>query len=104
MKRKSNKKRLFKGYSIVLKYALWYKKEMFWAILLAFIYYALEFLNPYLTGRLTDVFSVSGEKGKETAILVGIIWLFLYLFHQKQRKHLLIGRSNTDLRIQGHSR
>ena len=75
MRRKSNKKRLFRGYNIVLKYALWYKKEMFWAILLAFIYYALEFMNPYLTGRLTDVFSVSGEKGKETAILVGIIVL-----------------------------
>ena len=75
MKRKSNKKRLFRGYNIVLKYALWYKKEMFWAISLAFIYYALEFLNPYLTGRLTDVFSVSGEKGKETAILIGIIVL-----------------------------
>lgn len=75
MKRKSNKKRLFRGYNIVLKYALWYKKEMFWAILLAFIYYALEFLNPYLTGRLTDVFSVSGEKVKETALLVGIIVL-----------------------------
>ncbi len=75
MQRKSKKKRLFRGYNVVLKYALWYKKEMFWAILLAFIYYALEFLNPYLTGRLTDVFSVSGEKGKETAILVGIIVL-----------------------------
>ena len=89
MKRKSNKKRLFKGYSIVLKYALWYKKEMFWAILLAFIYYALEFLNPYLTGRLTDVFSVSGEKGKETAILVGIIFflnvLDIFILRVKMR-------------------
>ncbi len=73
MKIKSKKKRFFRGYNIILKYALCYKKEVFLAIFLAFIYYALEFLNPFLTGRLTDVFSISGESGKETIILVGII-------------------------------
>ncbi len=75
MQRKSKKKRLFRGYNIVLKYAFEYKASVFWAIFLAFVYYALEFLNPYLTGRLTDVFSVSGETGKQTAKLVGAIVL-----------------------------
>lgn len=75
MQRKSNKKRLFGGYNIVLRYALEYKASVFWAILLAFVYYALEFLNPFLTGRLTDVFSVSGASGRQTAILVGAVVL-----------------------------
>lgn len=75
MQIKSKKKRLFKGYNIVLKYAFEYKASVFWAIFLAFVYYALEFLNPYLTGRLTDIFSVSGEAGNQTAMLVGAIIL-----------------------------
>src|SRR3989344_3728190 len=72
---KSKKKRLFKGYNIVLKYALKYKARVFLAMFLSFFYYAIEFLNPYLTGRLTDVFSVSGEAGRQTAILIGAIAL-----------------------------
>ena len=75
MQRKSKKKRLFRGYNIVLKYVFEHKTSMFWAIFLAFIYYAMEFLNPFLTGRLTDVFSVSGETGRQTVILVGAIVL-----------------------------
>jgi subfamily B ATP-binding cassette protein MsbA len=39
-------------------------------MLLALLYNGLEFLNPYLTGRLTDIFSVSGQAGIKTAIFI----------------------------------
>lgn len=72
---RGKKKRLFKGYGIVLKYTLGHKAGLFWTLLLSFTYYGLEFLNPYLTGRLTDIFSVSGESGRQTALLIGVIIL-----------------------------
>lgn len=70
MQIKSKKRRLFKGYGIILDYIWKYKQTVIVTMLLAFLYNGLEFLNPYLTGRLTDVFSISGRAGIQTALLI----------------------------------
>jgi len=68
---RSNKRiRLLKGYGIILSYIWKYKRTVVTTMFLAFLYNGLEFLNPYLTGRLTDIFSVSGQEGVKTAVLI----------------------------------
>ena len=70
MQRSSKKRRLLKGYGIVLNYVWQYKQTVVVTMLLAFLYNGLEFLNPYIIGRLTDVFSISGRAGIQTALLI----------------------------------
>ena len=70
-------------------------------MLLAFLYNGLEFLNPYLTGRLTDIFSISGQAGVNTAVLIISIIMFnvfdIVLMRMKQiRANRLTMRVHID--------
>ena len=90
MHRNSKKKRLLKGYSIILGYVWQYKQVVVTTMLLALLYNGLEFLNPYLTGRLTDIFSVNGQAGIQTAVLIMSIVILnvfdIVLMRQRQKR------------------
>lgn len=73
MRKNNKKKRLLKGYGIILSYVWKYKQTVVITMLLAFLYNGLEFFNPYLTGSLTDIFSVSGKEGVQTIVLILLI-------------------------------
>jgi ABC-type multidrug transport system fused ATPase/permease subunit len=70
-------------------------------MLLALIYNGLEFLAPYLTGRLTDVFAISGKAGIETflfiasIIIINIFDIILMRLRQRRSNWLSI-RMQTD--------
>ncbi len=98
MQRNSKKRRLVKGYDIILNYIWQYKQTVVTTTLLAFLYNGLEFLNPYLTGRLTDIFSVSGKAGIQTTLLImSVVVLNVFdivLMRQRQK-----GSNRLSMRI-----